>query len=93
MDAQVQVDSAPAALAAFAVSGVSGKVMPAPLAGNVFQVLVSPGQSVAEGDVVIVLEAMKMETEIRANQAGNVSEIHVSEGDVVNADDPLITLA
>jgi len=93
VDAQVQVDSAPPGLAAFAVSGVSGKVMPAPLAGNVFQVLVSPGQSVSEGDVVIVLEAMKMETEIRANQAGNVSEIHVSEGDVVNADDPLITLA
>ena len=66
--------------------------LPAPLAGNVFQVPVSPGQSVAAGDVVIVLEAMKMETEIRASQAGTVSEIHVREGDAVNASDALVTL-
>ena len=66
--------------------------LPAPLAGNVFQVPVSPGQSVAAGDVVIVLEAMKMETEIRASQAGTVSEIHVREGDAVNAGDALVTL-
>ena len=66
--------------------------LPAPLAGNVFQVPVSPGQSVAAGDVVIVLEAMKMETEIRASQAGTVSEIHVREGDAVNAGDALVTM-
>lgn len=73
------------------VSGTA-TALPAPLAGNVFQVPVSPGQSVAAGDVVIVLEAMKMETEIRASQAGTVSEIHVREGDAVNAGDALVTL-
>ena len=50
------------------------------------------GDSVAEGDVVIILEAMKMETEIRAHQAGTVSAVKVKEGDSVSVGDVLITL-
>ena len=65
----------------------------APLAGNIFKILVNPGDSVAEGDVVIILEAMKMETEVRAVQAGQVSQVSVKEGDAVNLGDPLIGLA
>ena len=66
--------------------------MNAPLAGNIFKVNVAVGDSVAEGDVVIILEAMKMETEIRAHQAGTVSAVKVKEGDSVSVGDVLITL-
>ncbi|MBY6187051.1 sodium-extruding oxaloacetate decarboxylase subunit alpha [Marinobacter hydrocarbonoclasticus] len=65
----------------------------APLAGNVFKVLIGPGQSVAAGDVVMVMEAMKMETEIRAAESGQVHQLHVKEGDAVSVGDPLISLA
>ncbi len=65
----------------------------APLSGNVFKVLVSAGQSVAEGDVVIILEAMKMETEIRSAHSGTVSNVLVSEGDAVKSGQQLIELS
>ena len=93
VDALALAGPVPAARAAPVTSALAGTAMPAPLAGNVFQVPVSLGQGVAEGDVVIVLEAMKMETEIRASQSGTVSEILVREGDAVKAGDPLVTLA
>ena len=64
----------------------------APLAGNIFKVNVRPGDQVAEGDVVIILEAMKMETEVRASSAGTVSKVNVSEGDSVAVGDALIEL-
>lgn len=65
----------------------------APLAGNIFQVKVKEGMEVEEGEVIIVLEAMKMETEIRAARAGIVHELHVKEGDSVTVGLPLLTLA
>jgi len=83
---------APAAAAAPAAQAASGEPVSAPLAGNIFKVNVSVGDSVAEGDVVIILEAMKMETEIRAHQAGTVSAVKVKEGDSVSVGDVLITL-
>ncbi|CAB0150386.1 Methylmalonyl-CoA carboxyltransferase 5S subunit [Pseudidiomarina piscicola] len=64
----------------------------APLAGNVFKVQVSPGQEVAEGDVLIVLEAMKMETDIKADRGGKVAEVHAREGDSVAVGDTLLSL-
>ncbi len=64
----------------------------APLAGNVFKVLVRNGDSVSEGDVVMILEAMKMETEIRSAFTGTVTDITVGEGDAVNSGQPLILL-
>ena len=64
----------------------------APLAGNVFNVSVELGDSVAEGDVILVLEAMKMETEIRSTHFGVVSEIFVNTGDAVKVGDVLLTL-
>ena len=66
--------------------------LPAPLAGNVFKVLVKPGQSVVEGETVIVLEAMKMETEVSATASGVVNDVLVAEGAAVQVGDPLITL-
>lgn len=83
--------AAPAA-AAPAAQAASGEPVNAPLAGNIFKVNVAVGDSVAEGDVVIILEAMKMETEIRAHQAGTVSAVKVKEGDSVSVGDVLITL-
>ncbi|GAA0574405.1 sodium-extruding oxaloacetate decarboxylase subunit alpha [Halomonas salifodinae] len=84
---QVVAPSAPAAPAAG-----SGVAIAAPLAGNIFKVNVKPGDSVAEGDVVIILEAMKMETEVRAASSGTVAEVKVKEGDSVSVGDTLIVL-
>ena len=66
--------------------------MVAPLAGNVFTINVKVGQIINEGDTVLVLEAMKMETDIRAGEAGIVSEIKVETGDAVKVGDVLLTL-
>lgn len=65
----------------------------APLAGNIFKVLVNEGDTVAEGEVVIVMEAMKMETEVRAVSAGQVVGVNVREGDSVAVGDVLLSLA
>ncbi|MBB3190765.1 sodium-extruding oxaloacetate decarboxylase subunit alpha [Halomonas cerina] len=70
----------------------TGETITAPLAGNIFKVNVGEGDSVEAGDVVIILEAMKMETEVRAASAGTVSAIKVSEGDSVAVGDPLVVL-
>ncbi|GLX85109.1 oxaloacetate decarboxylase [Thalassotalea loyana] len=65
----------------------------APLAGNIFKVLVSEGQQVSAGDVVIIMEAMKMETEVRAATDGQIVAIHTKEGDSVAVGDALLSLA
>lgn len=64
-----------------------------PLAGNVLALKVSVGQQVAAGQVVLLMEAMKMETEIRASQAGIVSQLHVSVGSAVTTGDLLVSFA
>lgn len=66
---------------------------PAPLAGNVFKVLVKAGDPVAAGQVVIILEAMKMETEVRATSAGVVRDVLVREGDAVKVGESLMMLS
>ncbi|EKI0757731.1 sodium-extruding oxaloacetate decarboxylase subunit alpha [Vibrio cholerae] len=65
----------------------------APLAGTIFKIQVEQGDEVAEGDVLIVLEAMKMETEIRAARSGVIQELHVKEGDSVRVGASLLSLA
>ncbi|MCE9679151.1 sodium-extruding oxaloacetate decarboxylase subunit alpha [Shewanella sp. AS1] len=65
----------------------------APLSGNIFKVNVGPGDKVSAGDVVIILEAMKMETEIRAEFDGVVSQVWVKEGDSVAVGKPLLAMA
>ncbi|MBQ4833893.1 sodium-extruding oxaloacetate decarboxylase subunit alpha [Pseudoalteromonas sp. MMG010] len=74
-------------------SVASGETLNAPLAGNIFKVKVKPGQVVNEGDVVIIMEAMKMETEVRAMHTGTVADVLVSEGDSVTTGEAMIALA
>jgi oxaloacetate decarboxylase alpha subunit len=71
----------------------AAETLNAPLAGNIFKVLVNEGDTVEAGEVVIVMEAMKMETEIRAVSAGEIVAIHVREGDSVTVGDTLLSLA
>ena len=71
----------------------NGTPVTAPLAGNIWKIIATEGQSVVEGDVLLILEAMKMETEIRAAQAGTVRGIAVKAGDAVSVGDTLMTLA
>ena len=80
------------AAAPVAAAGGSGEAIQAPLAGTIFKLYVTPGQSVAKGDVLIILEAMKMETEIRSSQPGVISEILVHEGDAVAVGDNLLLI-
>jgi len=64
-----------------------------PLSGNIFKINVTVGQTVAEGDVLIILEAMKMETEVKAAKDGVVQSIDITEGSSVSVGDVLLTLA
>jgi len=64
-----------------------------PLSGNIFKINVTVGQTVAEGDVLIILEAMKMETEVKAAKGGVVQSIDITEGSSVSVGDVLLTLA
>jgi len=85
---------APAAsVAAPAVAATGGEPVNAPLAGNVVKVLVKPGQAVAEGESIVVLEAMKMETSVSAPAAGTIVEVRVQAGDSCAVGDVLVTLA
>lgn len=85
-------DSAPAPVTAAATPVSGGKPLNAPLAGNIFKVKVAVGQQINEGDVVIILEAMKMETEVRSTTSGTITAISVKEGDAVQSGQPLITI-
>ncbi|EOF2706108.1 biotin/lipoyl-containing protein, partial [Klebsiella pneumoniae] len=87
-----QLTAAAPASAPAAPAG-AGTPVTAPLAGTIWKVLVSEGQTVAAGEVLLILEAMKMETEIRAAQAGTVRGIAVKAGDAVAVGDTLMTLA
>ncbi|KIZ36996.1 MULTISPECIES: sodium-extruding oxaloacetate decarboxylase subunit alpha [Stutzerimonas stutzeri subgroup] len=80
------------AVAGSASVPASGETQAAPLAGNIFKVLVQPGQLVQEGDLVMILEAMKMETEIRAFKAGTVASVSVKVGDAVSVGDSLLSI-
>jgi oxaloacetate decarboxylase alpha subunit len=89
------ISKAPAAAApaAAAPAAAEGEDVPAPLAGNIWKVEVGVGQAVQEGDVLVILEAMKMETEVRAARAGTVVAVDVKEGDAVQVGDSLLSLA
>lgn len=69
-----------------------GAAIEAPMAGNILKVLANVGNVIAAGDVVVIMEAMKMETEIRSKYTGIVSSIHVKEGGAVAGGDLLISL-
>jgi len=88
--------SAPAATAAVSPAALgqvaAGHAVNAVLAGNIFKVHVAPGATVAEGDPLLVVEAMKMETVVSAPRSGTVTEVFVSEGDAVAVGDALVAI-
>ncbi|MCZ6828363.1 MAG: sodium-extruding oxaloacetate decarboxylase subunit alpha [Gammaproteobacteria bacterium] len=85
--------AAPGPAATPAAASGGGSPIPAPLAGNIVEVNVSPGDPVQAGDVIVILEAMKMETEVRAPRAGSVVSVSVKQGDSVAVGDALLMLA
>lgn len=87
------VGGAVAAPAVSAVPATGGNPVNAPLAGTVVKVLVQPGQAVTEGETIIILEAMKMETSISAPANGNIVEVRIQAGDNCAVGDVLVTLA
>jgi len=87
--------AAPAPIAAPAATtppSTGGTEIRAPLAGSVIDVLVAVGDSVSDGDPVMIVEAMKMETEIRANASGKIQAIAIKKGDAIQADQSLMTI-
>jgi acetyl-CoA/propionyl-CoA carboxylase biotin carboxyl carrier protein len=72
--------------------GASSTALPSPLQGTVFKVAVEQGAEVAEGDLICVIEAMKMENEIAAHRAGKVTSLNVKEGDAVGSGDTLAVI-
>lgn len=85
--------AAPTAAPAPAPTAGNSEAVAAPLAGNIFKVVAKQGHQVQEGDVLLILEAMKMETEVRATRAGIVQDVMVKEGDSVTVGSPLLSLA
>ena len=94
--AAAPVEAAPAAPAAApaapAAAPVDGQAVESPMPGNILKVNVSVGQSVGQGDVLVVLEAMKMENEIMAPRAGTVAQVLVSKGSTVDTGAVLVVL-
>lgn len=89
--APVAAPAAPAAPAGAALA--AGEVVKSPMPGNILKINVSQGQKVNEGDVLIVLEAMKMENEIVATKSGTVAQIVTAKGAVVETGAPLVVIA
>ncbi|VFM97692.1 MAG: oxaloacetate decarboxylase, alpha subunit [Candidatus Kentron sp. G] len=71
----------------------SGDPVPAPLAGNIFKIVARDGQQVSSGEVLVIMEAMKMETEIRAPRDGTVTQVNVKEGEAVQVGHTLVFLS
>ena len=86
--------AAPAAAAAPTAPAVTGagEAVTAPMPGNILKVNVSVGQTVKEGDVLCVLEAMKMENEIMAPKTGTVTQVLTSKGSTVDTGAPLVVI-
>lgn len=84
---------APVPAAAAAPAAAGGQTVSAPMPGTVLKVLVSQGQAVKKGDVLLILEAMKMENEIFAPCDGTVASVSVSSGSSVSTGDAMAVIA
>ena len=90
--AAAPVAAAPAPAAPAAPAAAGGVVVQAPMPGKILSVKASVGTAVKKGDVILLLEAMKMENEVVAPEDGTIASINVSAGDTVEAGDTLATL-
>ena len=75
-----------------AASGPGGDTLASPLQGNMWKVLVKQGDTVEEGQLLCIIEAMKMENEITAHKAGRISELPIVEGAAIQAGAPIATI-
>jgi acetyl/propionyl-CoA carboxylase alpha subunit len=75
-----------------AAGAAQGQTLTAPLPGKITHVAVKPGDRVAAGDTLLVIEAMKMENEFKASAAGTVAEVRVQPGQAVNPGDTLLVI-
>ena len=94
--AAASVAAAPVAAAPAAPAGAAlaaGEVVKSPMPGNILKINVTQGQKGNEGDVLLVLEAMKMENEIVATKSGTVAQIVTAKGAVVETGAPLVVIA
>ena len=91
--APAPVAAAPVAAAPAAAAPAAGAQIKAPMPGNILDVKVTAGQSVKKGDVLVILEAMKMENEIQAPCDGKVTGVNVRKGDTVETQALLCTIA
>jgi oxaloacetate decarboxylase alpha subunit len=87
----VPIDAAATPISAAAVSAGPAETVKAPLAGNIFKVMVNVGDTISAGQVVVIMEAMKMETEIRAVHGGKITALNIKEGDSVTVGQPLVS--
>jgi len=85
-------EAAPAVPAAPAITG-DGECVDSPMPGTILKVNVAAGQMIKEGDLLVILEAMKMENEIFAPKSGTVTQVLVEKGASVNTDDVLVVIA
>ena len=90
--AEAAAPAAPAAAPAAPVITGSGEAVNAPMPGTILKVNVTQGQAVKEGDVLCVLEAMKMENEILAPKAGTVTQVLAAKGSSVETGAPLVVI-
>lgn len=83
---------APAPVQQASKAPVSGELMTAPMPGTILDIKVTEGQTVKAGDLILILEAMKMENEIVSSKDGLVNKIHTSKSATVSTGDPLVTI-
>ena len=87
------VAQAPKAEPIKAAAAGAGTEVRSPMPGNIMSIKVTQGQKVNEGDVLIILEAMKMENEVVSTKTGTVAQIAVNKGAVVETGTPLVVIA
>jgi biotin carboxyl carrier protein len=90
---KTETSAAPATAQKSPSGPVAGDTMTAPMPGTIIDIRVTEGQTVKAGDIILILEAMKMENEIVAPSDGTIAKIYTSKGESVSTGDSLVTIA